>query len=194
MSLRLPLAVFPALLALVAVAGCGGGNSGSNATAATSSSPTPAVTSAATVDVSSAAGLGPILVDGQGHTLYLFQKDSNGMSNCSGACARIWPPEVTKGSPKAAGGASAAKLGTVKRGDGTMQVTYAGHPLYTYTADTGPGEAMGNGLDLYGAIWNAVQPNGSKAPAGTGSTGSAGTGSGGGGSSTGGSSYGGSGY
>ncbi len=187
MSIRHPLATVPALLALIALAGCGGsGNSSSSATAATNSTPSTAATSAATIDVSSAAGLGPILVDSQGHTLYMFQKDRNGMSSCSGACAQIWPPEVTKGSPKASGGASAAKLGSVKRSDGTMQVTYAGHPLYTYSADTAPGQASGNGIDAYGAVWNAVTSNGSKAPAGTGSAG--------GGSSTGGGSSGGYGY
>jgi predicted lipoprotein with Yx(FWY)xxD motif len=184
MSARLPIAISLALVPLLAVAGCGGGGGGATAatgasTPATGASTAKAPSSAATVDVSSSAGLGPILVDSQGRTLYLFQKDSAGMSRCSGACARIWPPQLTKGSPKAGGGASAAMLGTIKRSDGSMQVTYAGHPLYTYTADTGPGQARGNGLDLYGAVWNAVKPDGSNAPAGTpGGSGGASTSSG----------------
>jgi predicted lipoprotein with Yx(FWY)xxD motif len=185
MSARLPIAISLALVALLAVAGCGGGGGG--ATAATGGTTAKAPSSQAIVDVSGSAGLGPILVDSAGRTLYLFQKDSGGMSRCSGSCARIWPPELTKGSPKAGGGASAAKLGTIRRGDGSMQVTYAGHPLYAYTADTGPGQARGNGLNLYGAVWNAVQPDGSNAPAGM-------PGGAGGTSTTGGGSYGGYGY
>jgi hypothetical protein len=80
---------------------------------------------------------------------------------------------TTSGSSKAGAGVDAAKLGTTKRSDGSTEVTYAGHPLYTYTADTSPGDTKGNGVNLYGALWYAVRPNGSNAPV----SGSTGTGS-----------------
>jgi predicted lipoprotein with Yx(FWY)xxD motif len=122
---------------------------------------------AASVEVASVPKLGSLLVDAEGRTLYLFQKDMGGKSSCSGSCAKTWPPDVTTASPKAGSGVSASKLGTVKRSDGTMQITYAGHPLYTYTADASPGQVSGNGINSFGGVWNAVQPSGSNAPAGT---------------------------
>ena len=86
----------------------------------------------------------------------------------------MWPPVPISGSPKAGPGVDASKLGTTKRSDGSTQVTYDGRPLYTYTADTSPGDTTGNGVNLYGALWYAVQPNGSNAPVG-GSSGSGST-------------------
>jgi len=89
---------------------------------------------------------------------------------------------TTSGTPKAGTGVTASKLGTTKRSDGSTQVTYADRPLYTYTADTSPGDTTGNGVNLYGALWYAVQPNGSNAPAsGSSGSGSTTTGSSGGG-------------
>jgi len=190
---RLPLAVLPAsLVALVAVAGCGGGSS------STSTSPSTGGATgggAATIDVAKNAQLGQILTDSKGDTVYVFAKDTNGKSACSGSCAGVWPPVTASGSPKAGKGVVASKLGTTKRSDGSTQVTYAGHPLYTYTADTSPGATTGNGINSFGALWYAVRPNGSNAPV-SGSTGSGSTtgGSSGGGSTTSGSSGGGYGY
>jgi predicted lipoprotein with Yx(FWY)xxD motif len=107
--------------------------------------------------------LGKIVVDGSSHTLYLFEKDKNGKSKCSGACAQNWPPLLTKGKPKAGSGAKAAKLGTTKRADGTTQVTYGGHPLYTFVVDKGkPGSTKGEGVKAFGAEWYVVGPNGKK--------------------------------
>jgi predicted lipoprotein with Yx(FWY)xxD motif len=107
--------------------------------------------------------LGKIVVNGSSHTLYLFEKDKNGKSKCSGACAQNWPPLLTKGKPKAGTGAQASKLGTTKRADGTTQVTYGGHPLYTFVADKNkPGSTKGQGLDAFGAEWYVVGPNGKK--------------------------------
>lgn len=159
-----------ALLAVVALAGCGSsGNSGATSTTTSGGGTTSSggQGGTASVEVASDPKLGSILVDAQGRTLYLFQKDMGGKSSCSGSCAEVWPPDVATGSPKAGSGVSASKLGTVKRSDGTMQITYAGHPLYTYTADTSPGQVTGNGINSFGGVWNAVQPNGSNAPAGT---------------------------
>ena len=107
--------------------------------------------------------LGTILVDSKGHTLYLFEKDKHGKSACSGACAKAWPPVITKGKPKAAGGTHASMLGTTKRSDGTTQVTYNHHPLYTFIKDAGkPGSTKGQGVDAFGAEWYVVGTNGKK--------------------------------
>ena len=182
MVARFPFAFSLGLLAVVALAGCGGSSSGGSSTASEGQSG-----AMKSVNVASNPKLGSILVDAQGRTLYLFQKDTGGKSSCSGSCASAWPPAVTTTSPKAGSGVSASKLGTVKREDGTMQVTYAGHPLYTYTADTSPGEVTGNGINLFGGVWNAVQPSGSNAPPGTSSGG--GTSEEGGGASGGGYGY-----
>jgi predicted lipoprotein with Yx(FWY)xxD motif len=119
-------------------------------------------TKPATVKVRSTK-LGKIVVDGPARTLYLFEKDKNGKSACSGACAKNWPPLLTKGKPKAGTGAQASKLGTTKRSDGTTQVTYGGHPLYTFVADKSkPGSTKGQGVDAFGAEWYVVGPNGKK--------------------------------
>ena len=107
--------------------------------------------------------LGTIIVDGKSRTLYLFEKDKNGKSKCSGACATNWPPLLTKGKPKASGSVKASKLGTTKRSDGTTQVTYGGHPLYTFIADKSkPGATKGEGVDAFGAEWYVVGTNGKK--------------------------------
>jgi predicted lipoprotein with Yx(FWY)xxD motif len=142
-----------ALVALTALAaGCGG--SGGGATAAT---PTPK----ATIGVAS-SGLGTILVDSQGRTLYLFKADRGTTSACSGACAAAWPPLLSTGKPTAASGANASLVGSAKRSDGTTQVTYAGHPLYRFTQDEKPGETNGEGLNAFGAAWFALSPAGSQ--------------------------------
>jgi predicted lipoprotein with Yx(FWY)xxD motif len=105
--------------------------------------------------------LGTILVNGKGATLYLFKKDTNGRSACSGACAQAWPPLLTKGRPTASGGVSSSKLGTTRRSDGTRQVTYNRHPLYTFIMDRGkPGSTAGQGLNAFGAKWYVVGTNG----------------------------------
>ena len=145
-------------LVAMAVAGCGGGNS-SQATAAT---PKTSAGAAATIGVASNGSLGKILVDSQGRTVYLFQKDAGSTSTCSGECAVDWPPVTTKGQPTAGDGVSASKLGTTKRPDGSQQVTYDGHPLYRYQGDQRAGDANGQGLTAFGAAWYVVSPAGSQ--------------------------------
>jgi len=103
--------------------------------------------------------LGTILVNAQGRSLYLFLKDKNGKSACSGACAKAWPPLMTTGKPKAAGGANAKLLGTTKRSNGT-QATYNGHPLYTFFQDTKAGQTKGQGSNFFGALWYVMGTNG----------------------------------
>jgi predicted lipoprotein with Yx(FWY)xxD motif len=113
-----------------------------------------------TVSTASNAKLGGILVDSHGLTLYDFQKDKSTKSACYGSCAKIWPPLTSGGTPRAAGGAEQSLLGISPRSDGTTQVTYGGHPLYTYVGDMRPGEATGNGLTEFGGSWHALHPNG----------------------------------
>lgn len=142
-------------IALIFAAACGG--SGSPST----SSGSPA-TAAATVALASNAKLGQILVDGNGRTLYLFEKDTSAASTCYGACASYWPPLLTSGTPQAGSGAKASLLGTTKRTDGTTEVTYAGHPLYYVVTDHNPGDASGEGVNNYGASWFVVGVDGNK--------------------------------
>jgi predicted lipoprotein with Yx(FWY)xxD motif len=149
-------------IALVA-AGCGGtshaaasGGSGSAYGAAT-----PAAKKGATV-LARSTGLGKVLVDGQGRTLYLFEKDKGTTSSCAGACASVWPPLSTTGKGAVRGGLPAGNLGSTKRADGTTQLTYAGHPLYTYAGDGKPGDVKGQGLNQFGAKWYVLAPSGRK--------------------------------
>jgi len=115
------------------------------------------------VSVASISGLGLVLVDSSGRTLYGFGADRGGSSSCYGRCAETWPPLLTDGEPHPSNGAAAAKLGTSERRDGAVQVTYAGHPLYTHAADKSPGEANGNARTAFNAPWFALKPNGQPA-------------------------------
>jgi len=105
-----------------------------------------------------------VVTNAQGFTLYSFAPDTVTASKCTGACAQIWPP-VT--GPATAGQGVTGNLGTITRSDGSKQATYNGHPLYTYTADTAPGQAKGNGINVDGGVWHEVTTSGQAAPAGT---------------------------
>ncbi|HEX6663248.1 MAG TPA: hypothetical protein VF025_06195 [Gaiellaceae bacterium] len=107
-----------------------------------------------------ATGLGRILVDAHGRTLYLFEKDQHGRSACDGACAAYWPPLLTSAKPRPARGVQASLLGVSRRSDGKRQVTYAGHPLYRFIGDKKAGQTTGEGLTDFGASWDAVGANG----------------------------------
>ena len=150
-----------AVIPLTALAvGCGGSSHDNNATAAT---PPPKTASAPPAAVRVAnTHLGKILVDSKGRTLYLFTKDSANTSACSGMCATFWPPLQTGGKPAAGRGAMASLVGTIKRSDGTSQVTYHGHPLYRFAKDTKPGEINGEGVTAFGGSWFAVSPAGNR--------------------------------
>jgi predicted lipoprotein with Yx(FWY)xxD motif len=125
--------------------------------------PQPATVSTAkkTVEVRTTR-LGKILVDSQGRTLYLFKKDTRGKSACSGECAKFWPPLRVTGKPTAGSGVSTSKLGTISRSDGKRQVTYNGHPLYTFLQDSRPGQTNGQGVTAFGAAWFALSPAGTQ--------------------------------
>jgi predicted lipoprotein with Yx(FWY)xxD motif len=113
--------------------------------------------------VSSSKGkLGRILVDSSGRTLYLFEKDKNGRSACSGQCATFWPPLIANAKPRAGAGVKASLLGRTKRADGRMQVTYNHHPLYRFAKDSKRGQTNGEGLEAFGAEWYVVSSAGAK--------------------------------
>jgi predicted lipoprotein with Yx(FWY)xxD motif len=107
-------------------------------------------------------GLGRVLVDGRGRTLYLFAKDTRGTSACVGKCPGFWPPLITSGKPLAKAGAKASLLGTTRRSDGRLQVTYNHHPLYTFVKDTRKGQTSGEEVDAFGAEWYAVSGAGAR--------------------------------
>jgi predicted lipoprotein with Yx(FWY)xxD motif len=156
-------------LALVAAA-CGGGDDDSNvssrtttsrAQATTTTSAATTTTSGATTTTSGAAatvktastGLGTILVNADGKTLYAFANDQGTTSACTGGCATIWPPLMDAGTPSAGAGIDASKLSKAPSG----QVVYNGHLLYTYSPDTAAGDTKGQGV---GGIWHVVAPSG----------------------------------
>src|ERR671936_151259 len=84
------------------------------------------------------------------------------IAGCGGGCASLWPPDTVSAKPKAGPGVDAAKLGTTKRSDGTLEATYNGHPLYFYAPDTQPGQDTGQGLNQFGAKWYVVASSGAK--------------------------------
>jgi predicted lipoprotein with Yx(FWY)xxD motif len=106
------------------------------------------------------SSLGTFLVDGNGRALYLWEADAGSKSSCSGACAQAWPPLTATTTPKATGAVKASLLDTTKRADGSREVTYAGHPLYTFAGDTRAGQTTGQGSNGFGAPWWVVTPGG----------------------------------
>ena len=106
---------------------------------------------------------GPMLFDSKKQAIYIFENDSEGKTVCYGECAEAWPPVFTDGEPKAGEGVKQSLLGTVKRRDGKLQVTYAGKPLYFY-AHEGPGEVRCHNVDLNGGLWWVVGPDGRRRP------------------------------
>jgi predicted lipoprotein with Yx(FWY)xxD motif len=178
-----------ALIAAMLIAGCGGGSSSSTTTteasepaAAETEAPAEAQTKeepakeeapaeaepegeATPISLGEASGVGKVLVDAEGMTLYYFQKDQkgSGKSKCEGACAEAWPPLTTEGEPEAVKGVKASMLGTIEREDGSTQVTYAGWPLYTFVEDQKPGEDNGTDSKAFGASWYPLHSNGQKA-------------------------------
>jgi len=155
--------------AVLAVAACA---SSSSSTSSPASSGTPAAgasaagaSSGATVTETTIGGT-EVLTNSAGFTLYWFAPDTSTTSKCTGSCATYWPP--LKG-PVTAGSGVTGTLGVITRPDGTMQATYDGHPLYTYAADTAPGQNKGNGLNASGGLWHEVTVSGT-APAASPST------------------------
>ena len=149
MLLALPAAAAAAAL-VVGCSSSGTSSGGSGGHAA------PAAGSLKTAKIGGAT----VLTNSKGFTLYTFALDTSTKSNCNGTCATNWPP--VKGSVTAAG--IKGTFGTIKRSDGSIQATFDGHPLYTFTADTSPGQAKGNGLNAFGGVWREETASGSAAP------------------------------
>jgi predicted lipoprotein with Yx(FWY)xxD motif len=163
----------------VFLVGCGSsspsGSSTSSTSASTTTSPTTTSSAASTpgstgappfyeVSAATVKGLGTVLVDGQGFTLYLFVPDrQSGTSKCYGSCAQGWPPLLLPAgvtTPVAGTGVESSLLGTTRRNDGTVQITYNKWPLYTYVTDSTPGQATGQDVDNLGGLWYVLSPAG----------------------------------
>jgi predicted lipoprotein with Yx(FWY)xxD motif len=156
-----------AALPLVALtfAACGGGGQSASAARPTTGSGAPATLGVAN------GNLGRTLVNSQGRTLYLFQKDSGMTSACTGACATNWPPLRVNGKLTEGSGADPALVGTITRSDGKPQVTYNGHPLYLFAGDQKAGDTNGEGVNAFGGSWFALDSAGNQVSGGGSSSG-----------------------
>ena len=169
-----------ATLAALALTVSACGSSGSSSTTPAAAGSSPASSAAASSPAASAAGgttltartIGgqQVVTNSAGLTVYWFAPDTSTTSKCTGSCATYWPP--VKG-PATAGSGVTGTLGTITRSDGTTQATYDGHPLYTYAADTAPGQAKGNGLNVSGGLWYEMTVSGATPAAGAGTSPSA---------------------
>jgi len=140
---------------LLAACGSSSGTGGSGAAS------TPSVTPGAVLGTASTSA-GTVLVDSHGMTVYVFAADSPGHSNCTGSCLAYWPPVVAPATLPTPGSGMTAKIGVLKRSDGTRQLTVNGWPVYTYTGDTSPGSTAGQGTNLSGGLWWVVSPSGAQ--------------------------------
>ena len=107
-----------------------------------------------------ASRYGKVLFDAHGRVLYVFGRDHGKRSTCSGACAKAWPPFLTKGTPKARAGVRGGLIGTTRRADGSVQVTYAGHPLYYFRGVVKPRQIKCQNVSNFGGLWLVVAPDG----------------------------------
>jgi predicted lipoprotein with Yx(FWY)xxD motif len=171
--LRRPLVALVALAAAGAIAAGCGSNNPSSGSSGGGASGSPGTTSAGTgqsgvaMVKTASSKVGTILVDANGRTLYLFEKDQPNQSACAGTCASAWPTDHTSAAPKAGGQVKASLLGTIKRSDGSMQVTYNQHPLYYFARDTAAGQLNGQGVDAFGGGWDVLSPSGNKIEGGS---------------------------
>ena len=149
-------------VAFLLAAGIGGGVAGL-AMAQPASAPRAAASGAGLTSTAltvRSSRYGRILFDGRGFALYAFTRDPRGRSMCAGACAKEWPPFLVHGRPQVAPGLTASLVGTTRRADGSLQVTYAGRPLYYYRGDSKPGQIGCQNVRLFGGLWLVVQPSG----------------------------------
>lgn len=149
------------LPAIIVVAGCGG-SSTSTSTSTSSASTGSSSSTSATVSVGTVSGLGQVLVNGQGHTLYVFIPDHHVRVTCTGSCAQLWPPDKLTGSqkPVASGAVKSSLLSSDTDPEGGRVVTYDGWPLYTYVGDSSSGAATGQALETSGGLWYVISPAG----------------------------------
>lgn len=151
---------------LLLLAACGGGGStygggGSGYGGGSSSSPSQAAHTIGKITVAKTPA-GTVLVDPRGRTLYVFAPDSRGHSTCTGSCATYWPPTPGADAKSGATAAVTATLGSIKRADGSSQLTANGYPVYTYVGDHARGQANGQGTNLSGGRWWVVSPSGAR--------------------------------
>lgn len=157
------MGALPAVVAALVIAGCGSGSSTSSPSESSGSENASATSGeggsgGGTISGAEVEGLGSVLVDSEGMTVYLYTPDEGGTaSTCYGGCEAVWPPVLAEGKATAGGGAMSADLGTTKRKDGSTQVTYNGHPVYTFTGDKAPGEANGQQVE---GTWFALDESG----------------------------------
>jgi predicted lipoprotein with Yx(FWY)xxD motif len=156
----------PAIAASLLLAACGSSSSSSTTTSAASVQPaaqTSGGSSGAAVVKTASSSLGTILVDSQGMTLYHLSGEQNGRFICtSSACLSVWHPVIASSGDAPSG--EGVSLGTVKRPEGTVQVTYKGTPLYTFTGDQQSGETKGQGIKDVGT-WSVITTGSGGAPA-----------------------------
>jgi predicted lipoprotein with Yx(FWY)xxD motif len=107
-----------------------------------------------------ASRFGKVLFDGRGFALYAFTRDPRGRSVCRGACAKVWPPYIVRSAPRADAGVKRSLLGTTRRADGRLQVTFAGRPLYYYVGDRVPRQILCQNVSEFGGLWLVVRPTG----------------------------------
>jgi predicted lipoprotein with Yx(FWY)xxD motif len=167
---RRPLVGAAGMLAAgLLLAACGGGT-GYGSVSSSSNSPKTTQAAQGAVGQSVHTGktdFGKVLVDSNGKTLYAFAADSPGKSNCTGSCLQYWPAAKASGTVSHSSDVT-AKLASIKRSDGTTQLTVNGWPVYTYAADSGPGQATGQGENLSGGLWWVVAPSGTQIKSGDG--------------------------
>jgi predicted lipoprotein with Yx(FWY)xxD motif len=159
---------------LMLLAACGGGSMYGSGGSATS----PVAHEAGSIGVATTPA-GKVLVDPSGRTLYVFAPDSRGHSTCTGSCATYWPPVPGADAARGATAGVTATLGSIKRPDGSTQLTANGYPVYTYVGDHATGEANGQGTNLSGGLWWVVSPSGARvtsAPSSSGGRSSGGSG------------------
>jgi predicted lipoprotein with Yx(FWY)xxD motif len=131
---------------------------------APSSSPSPSPSAEPGVGITTGpSDFGPMLFDERGQAIYLFDRETTAEPACYGECADAWPPVLTTGEPQGAGDVRTDLLGTTPRDDGSLQVTYAGHPLYFY-AHEGPGQVLCHDVTEFAGVWLVVTPAGTPAP------------------------------
>ncbi len=165
MLLALPAAAAAAAL----VVGCSSsGTSSGGSSGGSSGHAAPAAGGLQTATIGGAT----VLTNSKGFTVYSFALDTPATSNCNGTCATNWPP--VQGSVTAPG--VTGTFGTITRSDGSTQATFDGHPLYTFAADTSPGQAKGNGLTAFGGVWHEDTTSGGAAPASSPAPGGGGSG------------------
>ncbi len=155
-----------ALALAVSACGSSGSSSAGSTPAAAGSSSSPAAAGGTTINMATIGGQ-QVLTNAQGLTLYWFAPDNSSTSKCTGSCATFWPPVM---GPATAGSGVTGTLSTITRSDPSgTQVTYDGHPLYTYAADSA-GQAKGNGLNASGGVWHEMTVSGATPGAGSSST------------------------